>query len=223
MSQSNHEKINEDLIKTVLGDRREPLSPVPMNKNEKFVVKVFRGCFEISSSIDRLKDFETYISKFPFSGTRVKREAYLQFIVEAHLQELYLLRERLISYGKIIERAYGPKSKNKGVGPVLEKYIINAFENLSNARSQHIHQIRYSDVALDRLQLIGVLRKGKGALAHTLRSFQIEAAKDAHIRIKEQSRKWNRYVAKVLEQYFKVLAIILFNKENDSFNYPTSK
>src|SRR5262245_18778086 len=60
--------------------------------------KAFRGFFEISKSLQTLDDIAFYIGRFPFQNTRMSREKYLQFHVEAHLVEIYVLRERLKRY-----------------------------------------------------------------------------------------------------------------------------
>ena len=187
-------------------------------------MKVFRAMTEISACIDRLKDCETYVSRFPFSRTRVTRAAYLQFVVEGHLHEIYLLKERLVKLTKIISRQF---KKDKGAGQVarsmeaLSKFVVKALDGFTNVRGAHVHQWRYSHKDIDRLQLINTLRKPKGSpFSQSLKSLERIANQDSHGRLRKQTVSWNRALSKFLEEFFKVLNSIVLAPDGKSLIVP---
>lgn len=210
------------LMKTLLGEPQTPSLPIQMSKAESFVSKVCRGFLEIDACIERLKDFETYIGRFPFSRTRVTRDSYLQFIVESHLGEIYLLRERLVSYSQTIARLYrqdpiGPHVKE--MSNLLVEWILEDFESFSNVRGDHVHKERYLHEDIMRLRLVSLLRRGDLIPVPPL--LQRIAVKESHQKLKEQSKKWNRRIAKILNLYFKKLTPILFKGEELLLRYPS--
>src|SRR5207253_897042 len=94
-------------MKNHLLDLDGPKEVKPKRTGRKtFCYKLFYGFTEIAGSLDTLEDIEVFIGRFPFRGTRITKERYLQFHVECHLAEIYLLRERLRSYLTLLERQY---------------------------------------------------------------------------------------------------------------------
>ncbi len=75
-------------------------------KEELFILKVFNGFTEISDSFDSLKNCEIYIKRVPFPESKVSRVSYLRFVIEGYLNEMYILKERLDAYLKVLQRAY---------------------------------------------------------------------------------------------------------------------
>lgn len=160
---------------------------------ETFVYKLFYGYTEIASSLDTLDDIAVFIGRFPFKGTRITKERYLQFHVECYLAEIYLLQQRLESYLTLLERQYKGDSK----------------------------LARFKDNDIDRLRGIGLLaRSGKDKLANAMHFFyQIEHAK-IRKRWKDQISGNNEAVRKLLNVYFDALYAVVFDPKTNTLHYP---
>ena len=221
------EELNENLQRTILGEPETPYEPGPMTRDQQFAVKMFREFAEIHTCIERLKDFETYVSRFPFARTRITRDAYLQMVVEAHLHELYLLRERLISLAKRIARAYKKDAESKRIARIanaLEEFVLKALGSFTTVRGNHVHVRRYTHADIDRLRLISILQKGPDSdFTKAIRHFKRIATTESHNRLKIQARKWNKTAAIVLEEYCKVANSLLFVDGTQSIRYPALK
>lgn len=220
-------EISKNLQQTILGEPETPYDAAPMTRDQQFAVRMFRDISEIHTCVERLKDFETYVSRFPFQRTRITRDAYLQFVVEGHLHELYLLRERLIALAKHIARAHKKDSDSKKVLRItnaLEKFVLEALGRFTNVRGSHVHVRRYTHADIGRLRLISVLQKGPADdFTKAIRYIKRHATTESHSRLKVQARKWNKTAAQVLEEYCKVASSLVFVEGTQSFRYPAWK
>ncbi len=187
--------------------------------------KLFYGFTEIAGSLDTLDDIELFVGRFPFSGTRVTKERYLQFHVECHLAELYLLRERLDIYLTLLEKQYKKDSrltKIRKVCDVLRDVIAKSLDGVLRTRHTHIHQTRFRDEDINRLQSIGLLaRSGNDKLTNAMRMyFQME-----HSRIR---KKWkiqiatnNKAVRALLDTFFETIYPLVFDETTHALAYPS--
>jgi hypothetical protein len=140
--------------------------PKQVNRKKKprdiFFGLILRGFTEISKSVEMLNDIRFYVGRFPFSDKQVPKERYLKFQIEAHLHEIYILRERLKSYVKIIQRQYkrSPRLREiQAACDVLSTFVDEALKGPVRARDGHVHSARFGDEALDRLDTIGLLKR----------------------------------------------------------------
>lgn len=126
-------------------------------KNQIFLSKLNQGLIEIHSSIEALKAHEIYIARFPYSNTSIKKSQHLRHVIESYLQEFYILKERTLAYITAVGRAY---RKDYRHAEILKKtrplfpLVPKVFDNLLNARGVHVHQSRYTDSDLDRLDAL---------------------------------------------------------------------
>jgi hypothetical protein len=128
-------ELGDNLMQSLLGENPDAIPPPPMRRDERFITQVFRGFSEIHSSLERLKDMKVYLGRFPFSRTRVTRDAYLQLMIVAHLGELYVLRLRLIAYTQMIARLYrnDPRAARVAEQTVaLKDFVVRSFSYLTN-------------------------------------------------------------------------------------------
>jgi hypothetical protein len=218
------ENLGASLMKSLEGVSPDIPEPLPMTQDQRLTMKIFRHFTEIHSCLERLKDFETYISRFPFQKTRVSRHAYLQFIVEAHLNEIYILRERLVAFSKLIDRAYRKDVEAKkyaSYAAVMEKYVVDSLSGFARVRGAHIHARRYSHDDIDRLGLIAILEQSSDKQFKTaIRALKRMAVVDSHERLTEQTRKWNKTASKVVDEYCKAALPLLFDETRKSVRYP---
>jgi hypothetical protein len=217
-------EMNDSVLKKLLGEKPPAFKPEPLNREDQHVMKLFWAFSEIHGCIERLRHCETYVRSFPFSGTRVSRGAYLQFVVEGHLHEIYILRTRLEKLATAVARLFKSDQDAKRIGVTtgaVKTFLETSLEGLSRTRGSHVHEWRYSNEDIDRLELIRTLRRGKlSPFTKTLIPLQRLAAEESHERLLEQARRWNKRVSKVLEEVFRVLNPIVFNADMKTFRSP---
>ncbi len=137
----------------------------PVPESTKHLGLLFHGYHEIYQSVSALDDLIVYLARFPFGQTSVTRSRYLQFIIEGYFHENYILRERLASHTKQIERAWRYDAKHKSVKYAcgeLRKLVEMRFEVLNQVRGAFVHQERFADTGLVALSTLEMFRSGDG-------------------------------------------------------------
>ena len=217
--------LTESIFDSLVGVEveREP-SPDKRTKNELFLANIlFRPWIEINSSYDSLCNIVIYIRRFPYSKEGITPTTYMRYNLENYLNELYLLKERLIGYINRAIKSYANSKdfkKKKDAASVLKKTVENAFRNYANARGSHIHQHRYDDFDLNRLNLFERLMKGPATDDLTV------LIKKLHKKtVSEVKKKWIAKITEdisaiknLLDVFFSVMYSII--SSNDSIDYP---
>ncbi len=178
--------------------------------------KIFGGYTEIVNTYEVMLDIGVYIRRFPFSGTRVRKTRYLQFHIEAYLHEVYILRERLVAYTAMVERLYRKtprKSLAAEAASRAELAVRAALGSITDTRSSHVHQRRFSEKRLDDLT-------GTELVA----TYSDEEFWQTYLRwqYREVRREWveriqdnNKAVEELLNMFSDILYPVLFDKEGN--------
>jgi len=158
----------------------------PSDKSRFVATKLFHGFSEIFSSRERLKQIEQYIKRFPYRDTGISRLDYLRYHIENWLNEVYILKERMIAYNTAITRSYR-KSNN---ADLLESQLSQSSKSVSaslqgviSVRGAHVHNSRYTDDDLDRLRTLELLLLAESELTPIFRKLYLEVYKSTR-------RKW---------------------------------
>lgn len=109
---------------------------------------------KVQNTLDTMRDIEFYMSRFPYSEAKIARHRHLIFHVQAFLNELYILRQRLLRLLSFIERNHRRDARLdyiKGVCEVLKNFVIGSMEKGVGIRGRHVHEWRLSDSDHDRL------------------------------------------------------------------------
>lgn len=211
-SRPNHTRFLEKLFefsKPLLGHALDAKKRGDEGEHRPNFGAVFYGHAEIQGTLDSLELIRSLMLRAPPRTAAVKKPDYLRFLVGAYLQEVYILRERLIKYAKKVQRIYKPEG---ALGRRLEdmaKVVENAFDAMTEHRGAHVHAQRYDDHDLNyTAMLFMVSLHGDHLSAMESAAFAREAAK--HYRA--QSQKWAGIVADnlesldvLLDSYFGVL------------------
>ncbi len=182
-----------------------------LTREERFSADAFSGFIEINETIERLQDIQVYIRRFPFSNTRITRERYLRMHVEAYFHELYILRERLLSYGKRMTRAYrsGPsKEPARIAGQRLEALVTNRMAVMVATRNHHVHKSRFDEAHLRNLGAIELIARNSPDpiwKPYLNQQYQI-----VRIHWKKWAMGMNEAVELLLDEYFRILYPVLF-------------
>ena len=214
------EKAFENTILDLEGPRR--IQKGTFSPREIFVSRLFSGFIEIHESLERLRSFKVYISRYPYSGTKITKGQYLRYTLENYLHEFYILKERVKSYINTIDRLYKKDVRYSKISSELKplaKVISAVFDDLLKARGIHVHQNRYTDSDIDRL---GTLE----FFAQNAKDIMPEMDILYEIHYKEMRRKWketislrNNYLEKALNIIFEKIYSVIFTK-NGNARYP---
>lgn len=112
------------------------------------------GVFEIYESFESLLDAELYVRRFPYRKTRVTKVRYLRYVVENHLNEAYILKQRLKAYLNTVEGLYAKGARRKEVRKITQplfQSISQALKHIIAVRGSHVHSLRYDHKELQRL------------------------------------------------------------------------
>jgi hypothetical protein len=129
----------------------------PVPESTKHLGLLFHGYHEIYQSASALDDLIVYLARFPFGQTSVTRSRYLQFVIEGYFHENYILRERLCSHTKQIERAWRYDAKHSVVKTAcgeLREQVENRFKVLTERRGAFVHKQRFKDTGLAALSTL---------------------------------------------------------------------
>jgi hypothetical protein len=221
------EEHREELSETIENHLFELEGPRQLNRQlgvrDQYFGKLFRGFLEISKSIETLEDISYYIRRFPFTGTRITPERYLQFHVESHFAEVYVLRERLSRYVTLFERQFRRDPNLANVEArcnALKEGIATALQGVVALRGQHIHEFRFTDDGIDRLGSIALLSKGSNDEFSTLMKHYYREQRREVKRTWASRTKTNlEAIKQLLDVFFDALYPIAFDQQG-AIRYP---
>jgi hypothetical protein len=195
--------------------------------SEKFFIKVFSGFTEILDSTQILEDIVTYVRRIPYSRSGVPRLRSLRFMVEAYLNEVYLLKERLIALLNVLKKTYRKTGREKEVLRRIQPLftsVSRSLINISQVRDSHVHATRYSDREMDRLSLLEILSKENSkaskeseALFKALYRSAYQTARENWVRTMKTN---DARIKKLLDVYFDLVFGIVFDKDSKML-YPS--
>ena len=157
-------KIEESLASTLWGRESNTANGFHHTPIDLFVSnKLFRPFSEIAESYGSLLSIRAYINSFPFRNSSISRVSYLRYHIENYLNEIYVLKERLVSFLKVISRAYKSSPEYPAIFKITESLrslTEESFKPYVKVRGSHIHQYRYNDSDVSRLSSLDLLMKG---------------------------------------------------------------
>jgi len=172
---------------------------------------IFNGFSEIADSLNTLRLIEKFIKLDPPKEDGINYSNYLTYHVHNYLQEMYILKERLKTYSKKIERKYSKvidKTVLKKTIESLMKMILDALNGITGetgARNLHVHAEKFKDDELNWLS-------STTFLAGIHDEFKIPS-KEAYFKAK---KKWSKTVEnnnigllKLIDIYFDTIYAIV--------------
>lgn len=204
-----------DVLRNILFDKSGPRSMkiITTNRDEK-LRKILFGFTEIDVSIKVLNDIPFYIKHFPPKNSNVSKTRFLNYHVGNYFNEMYILRERLVAYQKVITRIYKNDQRLVEMGNQIRhlEFLISGFDNIVDVRGKHVHQNRYDDNDFTRLTFF------ENMYDHVdPRTPMVDRLYKSILR--EQQKKWgktisnnNEAIEETLDIYFEILYHIIFDK-----------
>ena len=195
-----------------------------LTAKDRFFGKTFRQFLEIGKSVETLNDSLFYMGRFPFSGTKITPSRYLRFHVEAWLAEVYILQERLRSYLKALERQH---KKNPHFSAIranckhLDELISKTLGSVIKARGGHVHENRFSDDDIERLDTLDLLTLGREDDFSNLMSLHRRGENRKVRKIwKDRIGANNKVILELLDMFFDALFPLVFDEDSETLRYP---
>jgi hypothetical protein len=192
--------------------------------HEAYVVTIFQGVVEISESLETLDDIELMVSRFPLRKTRISRERYLRFLVEAYFGEIYILKERLIRYLTRIGRQFKRDDRRTEVRDSernLADLVNTVLRPFVKARGSHVHVMRLEDEGINRLDTIALLSKGSDqGISSAMKVLYRQAYPGVRTKWKEKISTYNKVVRRLLDDYSDALWKLLFEESSGKLRLP---
>ncbi|MGI0016756.1 MAG: hypothetical protein ACREBU_25310 [Nitrososphaera sp.] len=196
------------LIGQGLPEDKTPI--MTLSPRQKFFMDVFQGCSEIYSSFYRLRLAEAFVRKLLRSRSGNADE--LSYHVEKHLEEVYILKSRIISFLRFLQKRLRRRSFVELTKKVSrwEVFVERAFGEIVKTRGSHVHVERFGASDIKRLTTLDLLvLAGKMNELRKLRQVVlVSAVKEWGKAIKAN----NNTVENLLDRLFDDLTPIIFDK-----------
>jgi uncharacterized membrane-anchored protein YjiN (DUF445 family) len=188
-----------------------------LENRENKLRNLFLDFSEIKNTLETLIDYEVYIRRFPYSKTRIVRTRHFKNTVANYLNEIYILKNRLISYLTKIERSIkDTKARgkvHKAFVPYYE-FISETFKSIVHVRGEHVHDKRYDTKELNLISMIEYMcTEHDPDVGFHYNDLLNE-------RYNEVKKEWTKYIetnnsliVKLIDSYCDVLIYVMFKAD----------
>lgn len=167
-------------------EKKRAVQDIPQHERQLFT-DVFRRFVEIQETVEHI-DLCLEMLRTRVRGRKsVRLDQWLTYHLTFYLQEVYILRERLVTYCKVIPRRMKRAgcTVNQARFDRLLEAIEATFKSICDARSCHVHGSRFCDEQLDRVSSLCLIA-----------SFRPDFVEDAQWEYLAARKKW---VAQLIE------------------------
>jgi hypothetical protein len=162
---------------------------------------VFYGYTEISNTLDALKMSEVLIGLTPPRSKQIKRDEYIQFLIGAYLQEIYILQQRLSAYATKMTRLF----RKPSMLSLIDALVDQTLGDIIKTRGSHVHSIRYTDEKLNFLSALAFIERNKGDAILELDIDVDREYKAVQREWKERVRQNNKVTSVIIDAFFDAL------------------
>ena len=117
--------------------------------------------FSLHSAIELMEQTQYYFRRYPFKGFPVTKTDHVRNIIEMYLGTVYITKIRMKNFLNLLNECY-PDNK-VDVGLVLKNFDKTFTYELKERNLVHHHD-PFSDIALNRLNVTGLVMTGKSPM-----------------------------------------------------------
>lgn len=219
------DEVNEAFKNHLLGLEGPTTISRPLSRDSQYFGKVFYGFLEIETCKERLEDIEIYIGSSPYRNKRLSKIRLLRYHIEGYFHEIYILRERLQAYFKVLGRRFRKDTRHQSILAVTRPLFTvsrNVLEGITNTRSQHVHVSRFEAKDLSRLNTLEFVTTAESMLPE-LNGFYQFSYRDIRREWKAKLKGNNKAVTVLLDQIAMLLTPTLFDSKTGKLRYPRPK
>jgi hypothetical protein len=198
-----------------LGKKRENRSH-ELSSEEKHVFKTL-GWREILDTLRALDIAYLYLRKRQSRPKSVSAINHLKYHFEHYLHEYYILYLRLDTFIKVVERSYKKESLQKQkTTQLLKELVAKENDHMVKVRGRHVHQTRYDDEDIIRLNALHELSQQDDGFANLL---SVEYQVLQRQKLELMGRK-TKAANKLVQLYFKAVFPILVDPKTKNLRIP---
>ena len=119
--------------------------------------KIFNGFNEILETLETIEMLQSMMKLNPPRGKTISVDLYYKHIISSYISEIYILKERLNAYAKVIARTYfkdGDLNCRLDDLDHLHTKIKESTKSINDTRNNHVHMQRHSDTDLNFLSTL---------------------------------------------------------------------
>jgi hypothetical protein len=154
---SRRRQVDTFWYEVLVGDRLPTAKPRRLTPCQHFLRKVVMGLLEIDRTIRLLHEIAFYAAHAPRYRNGPSKVSFLNYHIESHLHETYILRERIESFLTFLERAYRKDKSERRIGVItkrIRRAVGRVLGPIANARSRHVHVERLRVPDIERLEFV---------------------------------------------------------------------
>lgn len=206
-------ELGEAIMNVVLGSGSTVISKKPTRKGTFVANKIFRPMGEILNALWAIENIAIYIRVFPYKRQGISPLSYLQYHIENYLNEIYILKTRLISYLNTLGKAYSKTKQGRVTAKKLTPLysaVATAFKTYTEVRGSHVHVSRFKDEDIDRLSTLHLLSISGDDFGHLMNDMFLSSYRTSRKKWAEKIEKDSTAMHKLLDFYFEELTKMLF-------------
>lgn len=212
--EEDRQKMGKAIMNEVLQSGGPTKVKRKIKRRDRFIAnKIFRPLGEILNAAWAIENIAVYMRSFPYKKQGVSQLSYLQYHIENYLNELYILRARLLSYLDILKKGYrksdNAKEVDKAIKP-LYKVVENAFSGYTTLRGSHVHVERFSDEDIKRLTTLDLLSRGPDEFGKLMKSYFNASYRGTRKKWADKIAKDSKAITELFEIYFGELMKVFF-------------
>lgn len=122
-----------------------------------FLDAVYHNFHGIMETYDALEFSAVLLSENGPNSKKVSEDSYYRYIINAYLQDMYTLNERLNAYATRIKRAHYSLGRSQQVDLFIEPVfdvIKQSFKGIVDTRGGHVQQKHYTEQTLNEANLL---------------------------------------------------------------------
>ena len=208
----------------LIGKRLPSTKPHKMPPKLDFLRRLFGYVLEIDRTVRLLEEVEFYISHAPKFRGGPSKLSFLNYHVECHLHETYILRERIETFLKFLERAY---RRDRAINRIcrttkrVRRATKRVLESAVRVRGEHVHVRRMRAPDIERAEFIEDFGSyAPPELRHKFK-YQFESAyREARAWRTAQARELNTACKGLVEFMAANVLSIIMRRNLEIFTFP---
>jgi hypothetical protein len=177
-------------------------------------VEIMKSFDQIVETIAMLQDGQSYLKELP-SPEKNTISRYIRYHISNHFNEFFIVLERLNALLRTIQRIYrkDPRFHEFRDHFLDLRSIPDDFKKLRQNRNYHVHQERYTDPALHKLETLEFSRLYELGDKQSIDSKYIEVSKQYHDWLLDMVNGTINSLEEMLNLFFGILGRFLFDQE----------
>jgi len=196
-----------------------------MTDRQKLLARLLKQISLLNGLIEAVAMAAIFVRQFPYRETNeargITKVAYLRYHYEHYLQDVYRIREALVTTVDVVRKDAVRSAPSKDTGRLarehldgVKKAILDAFDHVAGQRGRIVHEERYDDSELSRMDSLNFYPELIASdLFEGLEVVHEEAYRGKRAKVAREIERWQGELEKVIEAVFAELEPFVFGRE----------